>query len=619
MSLQHWSSRYARLGLALACILGSPRPVGAAVDLAPLYRQTVHIALANVDMEELFGVLARASGLQFVFDAEVDRHQAASLFIDGTAEQALHALLLSNGLQQQPLVDNTVLIFPNVAEKKALYQETLVKAYYLHNADAGHVAERLKNALQLQAIIADEPRGMLIARADAATMLQLDQLIALLDMRAAEVELDITIMAVQRQQLRQLGLTWPDSAGLSLLPLGASAAPTLQALLAADRAARIGVELPAGQLIARQRETATHLVAQPRLRMRHLEPARLVLGERLPSLSATQTSTGFVSQTVSYLDTGLTLELEAAVSPEKAIRLKLKLDLSSVTGQSQSAAGTLAYQLGSQAASTVVTLQDGAPQVVAGLLRHARHEREAGMPGLSAIPGVGRLFGAPAPAEEMSELVFVVTPHVIRHLQRPTLAQSEYAGGTANGLRARPTSRTPPELPLPEPSGLPLPPAPRQAKTNAAPLQLSWQGPHSVAPGEPFSLALRLSPSGPPMLGYSMLLSYDADMLELLKVEDGAPWPSGDAAGFSASTNSPGQIQIMASREAHGVATADDAAPDATPSVDSVMVKLHFQARRPGSAAAIEVTHFAPRGRNGAALVARLPPGHRIEERKDAQ
>jgi general secretion pathway protein D len=143
------------------------------------------------------------------------------------------------------------------------------------------------------------------------------------------------------------------------------------------------------------------------------------------------------SSNVQYLDVGLTLEVQPTVYQDGDVAMKVGLEVSSITN-TVVVGGTQAYTIGTRNANTLLRLKDGETQILAGLIQDSDTRNSAGIPGLSQIPIVGRLFGSNNTDREKNEIVLSITPHIIRTQARPDSENTEFWYGTETRSRSSP-------------------------------------------------------------------------------------------------------------------------------------------------------------------------------------
>ena len=438
--------------------------------LAKSYKQPITIEFRDAPLKQVFEVIARRSGLNFVFDKDVKTDQRTTVMLkNSTVESAIYFLLLTNQLEQQVMDANTILIYPNVAAKLKEYQEMTVKTFFLANAEAKLVANTLKTILKSRDVVVDEKLNLLIVRDNPEAIRLAERLIAVQDAPEAEVMLEVEILEVKRGTLMNLGVEWPTSVGLTPLSTAGGTGITLRDLrrLNSDT---IGVSGISAAINANKTDTDSNLLANPRIRVRNKEKAKIVIGDKLPVITATVSSGigGFASDNVTYVDVGLTLNVEPTIYLNNEVAIRVQLEVSNLTNTITTRNGGTAYQIGTRQATTMLQLRDGENQVLAGLINNEERGTASKLPGAGDLPIIGRLFGSKRDDNQKTEIVLSITPRLIRNVQRPEASASEFSAGTEASFRRRPdlTVRTPVQLPAP-PGALSAPAAP-PAPTNPA-------------------------------------------------------------------------------------------------------------------------------------------------------
>jgi len=144
-----------------------------------------------------------------------------------------------------------------------------------------------------------------------------------------------------------------------------------------------------------QQDGRTNVLANPRIRVKNKEKARIHIGDRVPVITTTAAATGgFVSESVTYLDVGLKLEVEPQIFLEDEVGIKVGLEVSTINGTIISTSGTRTYQIGTRNATTNLRLRDGETQVLAGLIQDSDQRTAERVPGLGDLPIAGRLFSS---------------------------------------------------------------------------------------------------------------------------------------------------------------------------------------------------------------------------------
>ena len=277
-------------------------------------------------------------------------------------------------------------------------------------------------------------------------------------------------------------------------------------------------------------------LANPRIRVRHRQSARILIGDKVPVITTTVGTGGFVSDNVNYLDVGLKLDVEPTVHADDDVGIKVALEVSSLGTPIKTASGTLAYQIGTRNVSTLLRLHDGETQLLAGLISRDERMSASRVPGVGDLPMLGRLFSNQLDSGQRTELVLAITPHIVRGPRRPSPAESEVWVGTDGQPRWRPTPlRGGPPARVPaqawpgspgSPGSLNPPSAPAGSASPGSPTspasftRLNWKAPRSVRIGQEFEATLRLDTMAA-VRGLPLHLLFPPDRLQWLAVGEG--------------------------------------------------------------------------------------------------
>ncbi|MFT3848702.1 MAG: cohesin domain-containing protein [Propionivibrio sp.] len=560
---------------------------------------------ANVKM--VFEALSRSTGINFILDKDIRPDLRTSIFLKkATIEDALDLILQTSQLQKKILNSNTVLIYANSPEKLKEYQDLIVKTFYLQNADVKQVQNTLKTLLKIKDIVIDEKLNLLMIRDTPEAVRLSEKIVETHDAPEPEVMLDVEVLEVQRSQLYDLGIQWPTE--MSLMPLSSSGDTLTMEDLSNLNKSRIGVTIGKTKVNIKQDLSDANLLANPRIRVRNREKAKVMVGDKIPIVTATSTATGFVSDSVQYMDVGLKVELEPDIRLQGDVAIKVGLEVSSLGNAVTTTSGTLAYQVGTRNAATVLRLRDGETQILAGLLSDEERSSGLGVPGLAKIPLVGRLFGSRQDSQKKTEIVLSITPRLIRNLQRPDAEQSEFWSGSESTLRTEPislrsknyrddqssdseTAGKPPLSNLPDEPGAP-----------AQKVALSWNGPTKVKPGEQFKLELKLKADGI-LRSLPLQAVFDPAVFQVVQISEGDFFKQNDAtSSFSSNVDAEsGKFYVSAScTSASGV------------DGEGVAAALTLRALTASSKSDIALTAVSPIADGGKTPATPLPAPHSI-------
>lgn len=512
----------------------------------------------DANLRTVLDVVTRNSGVNFILDKDVRQDLRVTTFLRGVrVEDAIDLIVSTHQLSKKVVDPQTVLIYPNTPDKQREHQEQVVRVFYLASAEAKGAAAFLRAMLRLRDPYVDERSNMVAIREPAATVELAERLMALYDSSEPEVLLELEVIEVRTSQLTELGIKFPEAVGLTpLAPAGATGL-TLANIrgLTPDR---VGLSV-AGLLLSLKREVGDlNTLANPRIRVRNREKAKVLIGDKVPIITATTSQGGFVGDSVNYLDVGLKLDVEPTVYADDEVAIRVNLEVSSLAREVRTASGSLAYQIGTRTASTALRLRDGETQLLAGLISSDERTSSSRLPGLGDLPVAGRLFSSQRDESQRTELVLAITPRVLRNVRRAEASETELWVGTEMSPRLRPvgggvarnaeSAATDPQQPgagagaSAGPGGQPaagpvLPRAPTGVEGLQAMPQLpaqtgltfNWQGPAEVALGEVFVATLQLS-SGMALRGLPLQVRFSGAQLQLLAIEEGSFFKSDGAA-----------------------------------------------------------------------------------------
>ena len=411
--------------------------------LAKAAKRKVTLDFRDAQLQQIFDVLSRVSGINFVMDRDIKLDQKVSINLRETSiEAAMHAVLLTNQLEHQVLDGNTVLVYPNTAAKVKMFQELSVRAFNVTNADVRALANSVRTMVRPRELIVDERQNILIVRDSADGIRLVERLVALQDVAEAEVMLEVEVLEVSRNRLQELGVSFPDKLVLAPLASQAGAALTL-ADLQSLRGSSLGATVSPLTLNAQSGVLDARILANPRIRALNREKAKVLIGNRVPSVTSVITATGIVSESVSYLDVGLKLEVEPTIHAGNDVLIRLALEVSNIVNSQTTKNGTTTYTIGTRGASTTLRLRDGENQILAGLISNEERNSGNSIPGLGDLPIAGRLFGSRRDDVTKSEIVLSITPKIVRRVARPSAERMEFDTGTEGWSRPRPALATP--------------------------------------------------------------------------------------------------------------------------------------------------------------------------------
>jgi len=391
----------------------------------------VTLEFREATLRTVFEALARAADINFVFDKDVRSDAKVTLYLKGTTvEEAMRVILNTQQLGYKLLNDNTVLVFPATQQKQRDVLDTVTRTFYLTNADPKQAQTLIRTVAKTRDIFVDDRLNLIVVRDTPEVMRLVERLMQSIDIADPEVMMDIEVMEVSRSDAESLGIKWPTSVSYGLTNGSSTIARGVEGLTTFTTNPLAVATLTASG-------ANTKILANPKIRARNREKAKVVLAEKLPVFTTTSTpTTAGVSNAVSvtYVDVGLKLDVEPSVQLDDDVTIKVGLEVSSITNTIKDPSGSVAYQVGSRVANTTLRLRDGETQILAGLINDTESRSTAGVPYLHDAPLIGRLFGVTTDERKKTEIVLLVTPHIVRNVVQP----SNWGSGMQSGTESQP-------------------------------------------------------------------------------------------------------------------------------------------------------------------------------------
>jgi general secretion pathway protein D len=401
-----------------------------------IMRKPVTLQFRDANLRMVFEALSRTTGLNVILDRDVRADLKTTLFVkDAAVEDTVDLILLQNQLEKRALNANTLFVYPATAAKQKEYQDLQVRTFQVGNVDVKYLQTVLKTVLKVKDLTVDERSGTLVMRDTADTIAVASKIIAAHDVAEPEVMLEVEVLEISRARLSNLGLKLPDSVTISTpeaSTVGALRALTRNDLLVSNLSLGINLKLE---------DTDSNLLASPRIRARNKEKARILIGDRVPIITNTvtpvQSGSGVVTGSVQYQDVGLKLEFEPQVYSEQEVGIRISLEVSNIVKEIPGPNGSLAYQIGTRNAQTVVRLRDGETQILGGLISADDRNTSSRIPGIGHLPTVGRLFGNNSGTDAKTEIVLSITPRILRAPATLDASVRTIYSGTEGGVRSR--------------------------------------------------------------------------------------------------------------------------------------------------------------------------------------
>ena len=373
-----------------------------------------------------YKIVGKLAGINVLFDPEFKAQRLSVELNDVTPREALNMVALQSRTFWQPVSANTIMVAADTPGKRKDRQSNIMTTFYLKNVstatDLQDAANTVKSILDLSRVQLIPRQNAIVMRGTADQLVLAQKLLSDIDKPKAEVVIDIVVMQIRRDKVRTLGTNLPTSASIALVPgggLGATGGQFTINSLRNINATNFQVGIPGATLTALMTDGNTKIIQNPEIRAIDSEKATLKIGDRIPIATGSFSGGGgasvspLVNTQFQYLDVGVNIDITPHIHSDREVTLKMTLEISSVTG-SQNLGGVTQPIIGQRRIEHELRLHDGDINLVGGILEDSEVQSLSGYPGLAKIPILKYLFGQENKEMRENEVVFAITPHIIR-------------------------------------------------------------------------------------------------------------------------------------------------------------------------------------------------------------
>jgi type II secretory pathway component GspD/PulD (secretin) len=420
----------------------------------------ISLELRNAEITDVISALAKLANVNIVTDSDVKGRITVRL-INVTFEDALRLVLEPNGLayatvgpnlivakkekvtrpvlrqyqvanmqaaqfvttylpltglkKEQAVVDdgtNSILVIGTVEDQAKVadllarvdipVERTITRVIKLSYIDAAAfqdlMSARLPDVSKTAKV--DKVSNSIVVIASAGQMQIIDALLQQLDSALPQVMIEAMVLEVPSDVTKNLGVAWQSATPFTLnfsggqYPCCAQVTITSPAILAT--------------LNTLIQENKSRLLANPRLAVRDGETARMNIGDKIPF----QVINAQGVPSVVIIEAGVKLEVTPRINADSFVTVKMHPEVSSI--KTAPAAGGVPPTIATREADSSLTVKDGTPIVLAGLIRKDEIQTTVKIPLLGDIPILGWLFKSTSTNKTDNEVIFVITPHILQ-------------------------------------------------------------------------------------------------------------------------------------------------------------------------------------------------------------
>jgi general secretion pathway protein D len=464
------------------------------VELAPIAQTPITLKLSE-DTKTIYESIGKLAGINVLFDPDYQSRRIRVDLNGVTLEEALQITALESKTFWRPVTPNTIFVAADTPAKRKELEQSVIRTFYLTNLSQPNELQDLVNILRqlldTQRMQQFPSQQAVVVRGTPDQIAMAEKLIEDLDKSRPEVVVEVAIMQVNRDRLRNLGIQPPTSISVALqsntstttsttgtnvgtgngnvtTTTGASTGTITLNELAHLNATNFAVTIPATTANFLFTASDSKLITQPQIRASDGQKASLKVGERVPVATGSfQPGIGgvginpLVNTQFNYIDVGVNIDITPHVHGLDEITLKLAMDISAVDSY-QNIGGIQQPVIGQRKIEQDIRLKEGEVNILGGLLESDQTKSLSGIPGLAQIPFFRYFFSSEQKEVKDNEIVFVLIPHIVRAQDLSASNLKAIDVGTANSFQLRR------ETSAPQSNGQP-PNGPGAAQNNALP------------------------------------------------------------------------------------------------------------------------------------------------------
>ncbi|MGC2297466.1 MAG: cohesin domain-containing protein [Acidobacteriaceae bacterium] len=611
--------------------------LAAPIQLKPISNDPLTLHMVE-DSRVVYQAVGKEAGINVLFDPAYSSKRIQVDLNNVTLRDGLRIIATVSNTFWRPITSNTIFVAENSRSKHTELDQQAVETFYLHNVaqqnDFTEVQTVLRNLFQGARINGVASESAIVMRGTPDELLLARRLIDDLDKARPEVVLDVAVLEVSRDLLRNIGIQLPQTASINFQPSnanlnnstssgttgtnGTSGTTTPNSSITLNNLAHLNstnfaVTIGQAAVDLLLTDTRSRIIQNPQIRASDGQEATLKIGERIPIATGsyqTGAATAIVSSLVNtqfqYIDVGVNMDMKPTVHFDRDVSMKFKIEVSATNGNSN-IGGITEPIITQRVIDQTIRLKDGEPNLLGGIVQHQTTYAISGIPGLGELPLLKYFFSTQQKEVTDDEIVFLVVPHVVRAEEIDPENVQQIDTGTTNNIELRPvdlTQHVPQLTPVARQNTAPAfgaqavvpqpaPPVPaaaaaqqamttmqQQANTAAAPVSLVLSpGQSTQKVGSTFKMIVTMS-GGNDVFGVPMNVQYDASKLSLLNVDSDDP-QNANVLGKDGQS-----VALVHRDDGKGNAAVAASRPPGTKGItgSGTLCILTFQANAPGDA-----------------------------------
>jgi len=428
------------------------------VDFQPTSNTPMNMRL-TAPADQAYKIIGKLAGVNVLFDPDLKPQKTNIELNDVGARGALDMLALESKTFWTPISSNTIMVAQDTAAKRKEYEHQVMRMFFMRNvgssAELQEAAKTVGSILDLQRVQIIPAQNAMIFRGSMDQLILAEKLLEDLDKPKPEVMIEIAVLEVSRDKLRTLGTNPPTSLSVSVSPQGTPGSGSGSgsggggggSTFSINQFAKLTgdnfyVTVPGATMSFLMSDSHSKVLQNPSVRAMDNEKASLKIGDRIPIATGSFApgSVGGISPLVStqfqYIDVGVNVDITPHIHSDKEVTLKMSLEVSSVDGET-TIGGITQPNIGQRRIEQQARLGDGEVNLIAGILTDSESTSLSGYPLLSRVPILKYLFAQEDKQRQQNEIVFAITPHIVRaqDITEQNLRLVDVGTATTTGVR----------------------------------------------------------------------------------------------------------------------------------------------------------------------------------------
>lgn len=427
------------------------------------------LKIPNSPIMNIFKALGKSFNINFVFDKDFRDFVYSIDIKDAGFYDVLNQLCMVANVKYRIMDSSSVLIYPDTTFKKRNFDLRGIKVFYLSNIQAEDAKKIIMSVFRDQQLMVQEDVNLncLIVKGSSDELMDVERFLHRVDKQKGEVEIDIEILEVNRTLINSLGLDY----GIN------STVPNPVSIIGGEEdsegniTSTVGMgnldntsfylTIPTVALNFLESDDRNKIIAKPNLRGVSGEEIKFMLGDEIP-IPQTQLqaiAAGGINNspvtTYQYKNVGTIIKVTPYIHHNHEVTLQVKMTINFISSFLEDNFPVF----GKRELENIIRLKEGETNLIGGFIKDEMRNSLQGLPALSKIPILGKLFGNTSKNITQTDLIFTITPRILRNLdideadQKTIWTNVQSGGGSQQGEQQQADSQPVGERPLRQPSG----------------------------------------------------------------------------------------------------------------------------------------------------------------------